>query len=277
MTFSVTAAGLGPFSYQWLKNGAIISGATQTAFTMDNLQAGDAAVYGVVVSNPYGSATNSASLNLVAGPPNDAFANALKLTADSQIVTGSNAHATKEPGEPNHGGNPGGSSVWWAWTATASGLATLDTTGSSFQTLLAVYTGNAVSNLTLVANDDGYGGSRTYFGSQVAFTAVAGTVYAIAVDGNNGASGNIVLNVHLPGSVVASNNLAIASGRFLANGQFQLTVTGGATGQGYALRASSDLVNWITLTSGVIADSSLQLSDPAATNHPARFYRLTAP
>src|SRR5262249_28825938 len=105
-----------------------------------------------------------------------------------------NMGATKESGEPNHAGNSGGKSVWWTWMAPASGQVTIDTQGSTFDTLLAVYTGASVDHLSgLVSNDDSGGGTT----SQVTFAAQAGTAYHIAVDGYNGSSGNIVLHWNL--------------------------------------------------------------------------------
>src|SRR6185369_16487374 len=105
---------------------------------------------------------------------------------------GLNFNATKETGELNHAGNQGGKSVWWIWTAPANGLVTISTIGSSFDTLLAIYTGNDVGSLTLVASDDDGGGNLT---SRVVFAATPNVTYQIAVDGYNGASGNIQLNV----------------------------------------------------------------------------------
>jgi hypothetical protein len=59
----------------------------------------------------------------------------------------------------------------------------MDTFGSSFDTVLAVYTGNVLSNLVYVtSNDDA---DDTTLQSQVSFNAVGGTVYDIAVDGYN--------------------------------------------------------------------------------------------
>ncbi len=52
-----------------------------------------------------------------AKPANDMFAKALPVTGTSIVVIGSNVGATKEPGEPDHAGDPGGLSVWWTWTA----------------------------------------------------------------------------------------------------------------------------------------------------------------
>src|SRR5258706_573100 len=67
-----------------------------------------------------------------AQPVNDAFANGQSLSGSTGSVTGSNVNATKEPGEPNHGGDPGGHSIWYRWTASVSTPVTIDTIGSSF-------------------------------------------------------------------------------------------------------------------------------------------------
>jgi serine protease AprX len=122
--------------------------------------------------------------SIVVGPENDSFASAIALAGASGVVEGTTLGATKEPGEPSHAGNVGGASVWYRWTAPASGTATLETVGSSFDTLLAVYHGGAVSSLTQVAaNDDVSSSVRT---SRVTFAAEAGTTYLIAVDGYKG-------------------------------------------------------------------------------------------
>src|SRR5262245_7650508 len=89
-----------------------------------------------------------------AAPANDSFANAIPLSGLTVTTTGTSVGATKEPSEPNHGGNNGGASVWWTWTAPDSGLTTIDTFGSSFDTLLGVYVGPAVNQLTTIASND---------------------------------------------------------------------------------------------------------------------------
>jgi surface antigen len=136
-------------------------------------------------------------VNLVAAPGNDDFVNRTRISGSSANLTGTNVGATKEYREPNHAGNSGGTSVWWTWTAPSSGSVTIDTTGSNFNTLLAVYTGSSVSSLTAVTggsnNDDPSGGTT----SKVSFNAVAGRAYQIAVDGYNGASGTITLHLYL--------------------------------------------------------------------------------
>src|SRR5262249_62112666 len=104
-----------------------------------------------------------------AAPANNNFNNAIALSGIAVTTTGSNVGANKQrapfppPGEPNHAGNPGGASVWWTWTAPVSGPTIIDTAGSSFNTLLAVYTGTVAfpSPLTLtnLASNDDYNGN----------------------------------------------------------------------------------------------------------------------
>src|SRR5262249_48342802 len=87
-----------------------------------------------------------------AAPINDNFACATVVSGSSVSVTGSNVGATKEAGEPNIVSySAGGRSVWWTWTAPASGSVRISTASSSFDTLLGVYIGSSVSALTLMA------------------------------------------------------------------------------------------------------------------------------
>lgn len=124
-------------------------------------------------------------------PTNDAFASAVALSGNSGSAHGSSEGATKQTGEPEHNGEATAvNSVWWTWTAPSSGQAIFDTLGSTFDTVLAVYTGTAVGSLTPVAsNDDAVGTS-----SRVTVNATAGTVYRIAVAGYGGEYGTVVLN-----------------------------------------------------------------------------------
>ncbi|MCP4345484.1 MAG: hypothetical protein GY795_08150 [Desulfobacterales bacterium] len=125
-------------------------------------------------------------------PANDNFADAVVITGLSGQTTGSNTDATKETGEPDHAGNSGGKSIWWTWTAPESGYFSFDTYGSSFDTLLAVYTGLEVGYLTEVAcnDDDGIYASR----SKLTFQAESGIRYYIAVNEKYGDIGIIILN-----------------------------------------------------------------------------------
>ena len=66
---------------------------------------------------------------------NDAFALRAGNSGASGSTAGSSTGASKEFGEPDHAGNAGGASLWWSWTAPATGTVTFDTQGSDFDTL----------------------------------------------------------------------------------------------------------------------------------------------
>jgi subtilisin family serine protease len=148
-----------------------------------------------VSAHGWPAVTNFISYPVVVPPPNDDFAERIAIPQSSCLVTvtGSNLNGSEEPGEPIHAGQPDGSSVWWSWTAPFSGPVKFSTAGSSFDTLLAVYTGQTVTNLSPVAANDDAGGWDLY--SVVTFEAVAGPEYEIAVDGYASAEGSIVLSV----------------------------------------------------------------------------------
>jgi hypothetical protein len=164
----------------------------QTSAVTFNAVAGTA--YQVAVDG-YNGAVGNITLNVAPTPPgpaNDSFASRATITGSTATVTGTNVNATREAGEPLIVGNGGGHSVWWSWTAPASGSVTVTTAGSNFDTLLGVYTGTSVAGLTLVAQNDDANGAQT---SAVTFNAVAGVTYQIAVDGYDGAVGNITLGL----------------------------------------------------------------------------------
>ena len=129
-------------------------------------------------------------------PPydNDDFVNATRIANNTSTVAGNNGSATKEFNEPSHAGNAGGKSIWYCWTAASSAGVVFDTIGSSFDTLLAVYTGNSIPTLLLVAQNDDI--APEFNGaSRVTIFPTPGTTYWLAVDGYNGASGSVVVNV----------------------------------------------------------------------------------
>jgi sugar lactone lactonase YvrE len=128
-------------------------------------------------------------------PANDDFSSAFAfaLNNGSAQTTGFNTNATKQSGEPHHANDTGGRSVWWRWTAPASGSVTLGTQGSAFDTTLGVYTGSAVSALATIAFDDDLDDGVVQY-SSLAFAAIGGVTYHFAVDGFDGDSGGIALN-----------------------------------------------------------------------------------
>jgi len=133
--------------------------------------------------------------DLILTPPNDDFDYATTITGVWGESVGLNYLATLEPGEPVHDGAEGESSVWYLWEAEGGGLLHLDTEGSTFDTVLAAYTGDAVDALTLFeANNDADGG----LWSTLDFNVQAGQTYRIAIDSRNqDETGTVTLNYHL--------------------------------------------------------------------------------
>lgn len=124
---------------------------------------------------------------------NDLFGVPRELPPLSGVDFAVTTNATREFNEPLHGGNEGGASVWWTYTPTKSGVLLITTEGSTFDTLLGVYTLNdpldrSFSKLIPVAqNDDAAGGSNG--SSEVNIAVEAGRLYYIAVDGYGGDAG----------------------------------------------------------------------------------------
>ena len=113
-----------------------------------------------------------------APPANDDFADAAELVGDSDSANGTVAEATAESGEPEHAGDSAGTSVWYRWKATRSGLARVHCEGE-FAAAVAVYVGPSVDQLTEVGslrNGDHCGESLLHF------RAAGGLEYRIAVD-----------------------------------------------------------------------------------------------
>ena len=125
-------------------------------------------------------------------PPNDHFANAADLGGGlTASASGSNLWATAEAGEPHQISGPPMASVWYRWTAPQSGVVTVQTCRSNFDTTLAVFTGVALRALGRVAANDNSCGKR----SALRFFGMSGTTYYIAVGGRRGAQRSIELRL----------------------------------------------------------------------------------
>jgi hypothetical protein len=122
------------------------------------------------------------------------FASRTRILGAEVHLTESSVGATKEVGEPNHAGNQGGASLWWIWSPPEDGTVVIDTEGTQFETLLGVYFGKDFSKLDVIAASS-VGPNAPY--SRVVFDATTTRDYVIAVDGKNGASGDVHLNLKL--------------------------------------------------------------------------------
>ncbi len=136
----------------------------------------------------------------LAAPANDNFAAAQTLAGSLPIsASGTNVDATMETNEPKPVSSSNANSVWYQWTPASSGMVTVSTNGSDFDTVLAVYTGNTLAGLSMVkADDDGGEGYR----SELTTPVEAGTTYRIAVYGySSGSSGSVSLQIRTPSGI----------------------------------------------------------------------------
>jgi len=124
-------------------------------------------------------------------PPNDDFTNRIVIDGSTNVVYGTISGAAKEPGEPDHAGNPGGNSVWWTWTAPANGTVTFTASGLGSSTLLGVYSRSSVLNLSVLGSSISLNPSQL---ARVVLNVAAGAVCQIALDGNYGSDGHITLS-----------------------------------------------------------------------------------
>lgn len=177
--------------------------------------------------------------------------------------------ATKEPGEPNHAKDIGGASVWWTWTAPASGVVNITTADSDFDTLLAVYTGSSLTSLVPVASNDDE--DATQITSEVSFFAQAGTTYVIAIDGlfdEQPATGLIkfTLAMNLPPS--------IDSIRRMPDGSLTFRISG-VPNRVYAIEASPSFSTWIEIGRRLNSSGTVEFTDERAVQlQNLRFYRV---
>ncbi len=69
VTFTASAGGSGPLSYQWRKNGLDVPGATDSTLTLVNVQMDDGGSYSTFVSNPAGGINSSNAILRLDTPP----------------------------------------------------------------------------------------------------------------------------------------------------------------------------------------------------------------
>jgi pectate lyase len=92
--FGVIATGTAPLSYQWYKDGSLISGANASSLSLSNVRAADAGGYSVVVGNAAGTATsNTATLNVTDQTPGQIY----DLAGFAQAATGSGLVPETDP------------------------------------------------------------------------------------------------------------------------------------------------------------------------------------
>lgn len=314
-SFSVVALSGTTMSYQWLKNGTNIPGATSASYSVPNCQNTDAGNYAVVVQNAGGSVTSwTASLSVMAAPT-------IVVPPLSQLaIVGKSASFTTVA--------IGNGTLSYQWYLNGSSLGNSHGARTSTYSLTNVTTSDA-GNYTVVVKNS-YGSTTSLVASLTVFvppsimkqpasqTAVAGqtAAFSATVSGTGPLSYQWNFNgTPLAGATNAT--LSISNVLPAANGNYSLVVTNTAgvvtsavanlavtlpsvvlmpttgtaglttngfgfqfavpTGVTYVVLASTDLQTWTPIATNTAANASAAFNDAAAGNFDHRYYRVTFP
>ena len=148
VTFDLAVSGSKPMSWQWQKNGADLSSATNAALTITNVQSSDGGNYSVRISSAAGVASSGSALLTVLSARSDLFVS--EVTAPATAVAGQTVPVTWKLFNIGNASTPAG---WWHTLWLAS-----DTAGSNpqfvaalpFTTLLAAGQSLSVTGLVVV-------------------------------------------------------------------------------------------------------------------------------
>ena len=138
LQLSVIASGATPLTYQWLRSGAVLAGATGSSYSVGNATATDAGTYSVVVTNAYGSVFSTSATISVSQPVAPAIITQPQATF--AVVGGSATFSVDATGTPTPGFQ------WFKDGAPVSGGT------NRTLTLNAVSTGNAGTYSVVVSN-----------------------------------------------------------------------------------------------------------------------------
>lgn len=197
--FEARSAGTPPLRYQWTLNGEFIPGETNATLQLLKTVPRDGGAYAVIVWNDDDAVTSQPGRLRVLGSTTneelqDDFRDAKTVSDLQGVIQGDSTKATVQPGEPVWKG--GGRSVWFRYVAPDSGIMTLNTRGSAFDTLLQVYAGEVPDPRNRITRDNDRAG---FYTSTLQFNAQRGMMYLVQVDGFglNGDGGEITLSWNL--------------------------------------------------------------------------------
>ena len=163
--------------------------------------------------------------------------------------------------------------VMAAWIDSLPGLpalapATITPAGGIFSQSVSVTLQSTNANAVLYYTLDGsFPTTNSLVYSQPFLLATNANVLVSAFDNgfDNSAAASALFFVN-PG-------FSLAPAGFSANGMFQIGVAG-MTGSNYVLQATTNFMNWTSLSTNPAATNVFDLMDPNATNFPSRFYRV---
>jgi hypothetical protein len=168
----------------------------------------------------YGRLDATKALQAAQTSLNDLCSGALEIASLSYARTQLTTYATSA-GDPIPGcGSQGSKAVWYKINSGAGGVLTVDTIGSGFDTILAMYTGTC-GNLTQVACNDDLAIGNPWSSNRL--TLASSTTYYILAAGYQAATGSLVFHASYSpsmaptGTVLALQSLAPRAATVRAN------------------------------------------------------------
>ncbi len=233
-TFTVAASGTAPFVYQWYKDSAAISGATNATYNISSVVSSNAGTYYAYVLNNVGTvnstnATLTVSNTLTLNSISDRTINPGYSLAITNTATDSDSSRTLTfslPAAPTN-----------AAINSSSGIL-------AWRPLIAQ--ANSTNAFSVVVADNG---SPSLSATQ-SFSVFVNAITNTTLSTTNGSS-----------SVAYTN------------GTFQFTISG-AVGPDYIIQGSTNLVNWLSLVTNTPTVTPFTYTNSAASNFTARFFRI---
>jgi HYDIN/CFA65/VesB family protein/centrosomal CEP192-like protein/Ig-like domain-containing protein/immunoglobulin I-set domain protein len=288
-TFSVTASGTAPLSYQWRKNGAAISGATAASYTTPAETTADSgAQFTIVVSNSAGTVTSNAAILTVNPAP---VAPSITSQPASQTITAGQSatfSVTASGTAPlSYQWHKNGAAISGATAASYTTPAETTTdNGAQFSVLVSNSAGSVTSNAATLTVNAGLPGPLAPSTSSLNFGNVnLGNNGTLSVTLTNSGSSNITISsVTISGAGFTASG--VSAGLIIAPAQIAtLSVTfapvaaGAATGNVSVVSNASNSTVLITLSgNGVqIVSHSADLLWTASTSTVSGYntYRAT--
>ena len=239
-TFSVAATGTGPLSYQWQKNGTVISGATSSSYTTPATTTSDnGAQFIVLVTNSVGSLTSSAAaLTVSAAPPTPSITTQPVSQSVTVGQTASFSVAATGANPLSYQWQKNGANIVGATTASYTTPATMTSdSGSTFRVVVSNTAGTVTSAAaTLMVNAAPAPGIQVSPASINFANAVVGTTLSqVLIITNTGTATLSVTQVTESGSAFAVSGFSLplnvsAGQRATITVAFRPTAVGPASG-----------------------------------------------
>jgi chitinase len=145
---------------------------------------------------------------------------------------------------------------------------TITPDGGTFSPSVSVTLNPPDTNATLYYTLDGTLPTTNSFLYSVPFTLTnSATVMANAFE--TGFNNSVAANA----TFIIAPSIFFTSENFLTNGTFQVGFSG-VPDRNYVLQASTNLLDWTSLSTNIAPTNLFNLVDPGASNYPYRFYRV---